>query len=210
MPDAVPSVEALQDALKRAAAALKAADVDFILAGSFAVWARGGPALIEDLDFFVRPEDAERALEALAESGMEPERPPEDWLLKARDGDILVDLIFMPAGLAVDDELFARADRLDVHGIAMDVMAIEDVVTAKLLSMHEHYLDFEGLLDLVRPVREQVDWDEVRARAGDSPYAKAFLVLVDALGLTGQPAPAPGMAGFPPADRRPARSAGGG
>ncbi|HJS49306.1 MAG TPA: hypothetical protein VJ745_03210 [Gaiellaceae bacterium] len=36
----------------------------------------------------------ERALEALVLIGMRAERPPEDWLFKAWDGPILVDLIF--------------------------------------------------------------------------------------------------------------------
>jgi hypothetical protein len=33
-------------------------------------------------------------------------------------------------------------------------------------------------------VREQIDCDEVRRRAGDSPYAKAFFTLVDELGVS--------------------------
>ena len=54
-----------------------------ILGGGLAAWARGGPPTEHDVDFFVRAEDAERALEALVEAGMKPERPPEGWLLKA-------------------------------------------------------------------------------------------------------------------------------
>ena len=46
----------------------------------------------------IKPEDADRALEALAEAGLGPEKPPEEWLHKAWDGDILVDLIFRPRG----------------------------------------------------------------------------------------------------------------
>ncbi|MGI8439533.1 MAG: nucleotidyltransferase family protein, partial [Thermoleophilaceae bacterium] len=175
-------------------------------AGSVAVWARGGPALVDDLDFVLPPGHVEPALEVLSALGMRREDPPEDWLVKAWDGPVLVDLIFLPSGLAIDDALFARADVLDVHGISMPVMAPEDVVIAKVMSMHEHYLDFAGLLDLCRPVREQVDWEEVRERTS-GPYAKSFLVLADELGLTAAgPRPPPGTVGFPPAERRPARS----
>ena len=88
----------LLDAMKRAAAALRDAEVPFLLGGGLAAWARGGPPTEHDIDFFVREEDAERALAALDAAGMKPERPPEDWLLKAWAGDTLVDLIFSPMG----------------------------------------------------------------------------------------------------------------
>ena len=76
-----------------------------------AVWAHGGPETEHDLDFFVKPEDAERALEALVEAGLRPEKPPEDWLYKAWDGDVLVDLIFETSGAPVDDRLLRARDR---------------------------------------------------------------------------------------------------
>jgi hypothetical protein len=40
---------------------------------------------------------------------MRAEHPLEEWLYKARDGEVLVDLIFRPAGGPVTDEHFARA-----------------------------------------------------------------------------------------------------
>ena len=90
----------LEDALKKSAAALREADVPFLLGGSLASWARGGPETRHDLDLVIKPEDVERALAALEEAGMRPEDPPEEWLVKAWDGDTLVDLIFRPKGIA--------------------------------------------------------------------------------------------------------------
>jgi hypothetical protein len=37
---------------------------------------------------------------------------------------------------------------------------------------------------MARTVREQIDWDEVRERTRESPYAKAFFTLVDELGVS--------------------------
>ena len=74
--------------LKKSVAAFREADVPALLGGSLAVWARGGPETHHDLDFVVKPADAERALQALEGAGMAAERPPEGWLLKARDGDV--------------------------------------------------------------------------------------------------------------------------
>src|SRR3954452_25246534 len=104
----------IEHALKLAAAALREADIPFLLGGSLASWARGGPETRHDLDLMIRPEDADRALEGLTEAGMRPERPPEQWLVKAWDGDTLVDLIYCPKGLPMDDDVFARGEELSV------------------------------------------------------------------------------------------------
>src|SRR5687768_10186641 len=95
----------IEHALKRSAAALRDAEIPFLLGGSLASWARGGPETRHDLDLMVRPQDAERALAALVDAGMTAENPPEEWLLKAYDGDVLVDIIFKPCGVEVDDEV---------------------------------------------------------------------------------------------------------
>src|SRR5215208_3200753 len=120
------SFDTIEATLKRTVAALRDAGVPFLLGGSLASWARGGPETRKDLDFIVKREDAESALDVLAEAGMRPERPPEEWLYKAWDGDVLVDLIFAPRGLEIDDEVIERADELHVLGITIPVMALED------------------------------------------------------------------------------------
>src|SRR3954470_13116904 len=92
--------EAISDTMKKGVAALRGAGVDFALAGSLASWARGGPESDHDLDFVVRPADAEQALAALEDAGMRREDPPEEWLVKAWDQNgVLVDLIFGPSGV---------------------------------------------------------------------------------------------------------------
>jgi len=181
----------IEHALKRAAAALREADVPFLLGGSLASWARGGPETRHDLDLMIKPGDAERALEALEAAGMRPERPPEEWLLKAWDGDTLVDLIFGPSGLEMSDEVIARGEELSVLGMEMRVMAIEDVLTTKLMALTEHSLRYEGLLRIARALREQVDWEVVRTRTAGSPFAQAFFVLLEGLGILEGEAPGP-------------------
>ena len=178
------SFEHLLDTLKRASGALREAEVPFVLGGGVAVWAHGGPETEHDLDFFVKPEDSERALEVLAAAGFRPEKPPEGWLYKAWDGDVLVDLIFDPSGVTIDDEFVANAPLTEVHAVRMRVLRPEDVLVTKLLAMREHSVDYEPVLEIARSVREQIDWDEVRKRTDDWPYAKAFFTLVDELELS--------------------------
>jgi hypothetical protein len=177
----------IEHALKRSAAALRDAGIPFLLGGSLASWARGGPETRHDLDLIIKPEHAERALEALQEAGMRPERPPEEWLLKAWDGDTLVDLIYCPKGLRVDDELIARGEELAVLGMDIRVMALEDVMATKLLALTEHSLRYESLLQISRALREQIDWPAVRDRTQGSPFARAFFVLLEGLGIVAGP-----------------------
>src|SRR5262245_64094573 len=169
--------------MKKSVGALRDAGVDFMLAGGLAVWARGGAKTEHDVDFLVRPEDAERAQEALVAAGFERETPPEGWLLKAWHGNVLVDLIFEPRGGPVDDDWFGRAEELDVYAVTMLVASLDDVLVTKLLALSEQNLDYASTLEIARAVREQLDWDEVRRRCAGNPYADAFLFLVEALGV---------------------------
>ncbi len=189
--------EPLATTLRIAVAALRDARVPFVLGGSLAAWARGGPEPQHDLDLMVKPADADAALQALEQVGMRPERPPEEWLYKAWHDDVMIDLIFMPSGLEMTDEVLSRADTLSVLAVATPVMAIEDVLATKLHALGEHALDYTNLLAIARAVREQIDWPQLRARTCDSPYAQAFFTLVERLGI----APAQGKAAGAPVSR---------
>jgi Uncharacterised nucleotidyltransferase len=173
----------LVETARKAGAVLRDADVPFALGGGLAAWVRGGPKTEHDIDFVVKPEDAERALAALADAGYRPERPVEEWLVKAYDGDLLVDLIFSPASGDVDDEFLARADELEVAAVKMPVASLEDVMVTKLLALSEQDPDFGGCLEIARSLREQIDWGWVRERTKDAPFAAAFFTLVEELGV---------------------------
>jgi predicted nucleotidyltransferase len=173
--------ERLLAAMKKAGGALNDAGVPFVLGGGLACWARGAPRTEHDVDFLVRPEDAERARQTLARAGMRTETPPEGWLLKAYDDDVLIDLIFDPQDGPVGDGTFERAEEIEVHAMRMKVAALEDVLVQKLLALREQEPDFSSVLELARALREQVDWDEVRERTRESPFAKAYFTLLDEL-----------------------------
>jgi hypothetical protein len=186
MPGDDDQFEALLTAMKHGAAALRDAGIPFALAGGLAVYARGGPPTEHDVDFLIRESDAERALEVLSDAGFRAERPPEGWLLKVFDGnDAMIDLIFAPNSRPeMVPEMLDRADDVEVYAITMPVMTVTDVLGTKLLTLKEHEVDYEGVLEIARTCREQIDWALLRERTGDSPYAKAFFTLVDELGLS--------------------------
>ena len=175
--------ERLIDALKVTVAALRERGIPFMLGGSMAAWARGGPEPQKDIDLMLKPSDAEAALQALVNVGMRPERPPEDWLLKAYREDVLVDLIFGPSGIEMNDETLARAETIRVMALDTPVMATEDMLVTMLCALDEHCLDYGALVAIARSLREQVNWAELRGRTAHSPYARAFFTLVEELGI---------------------------
>jgi hypothetical protein len=169
------------ETLKRVVAALRSADVEFALAGSVACWARGGPPPCNDLDFAIHEADGDRTLEAFAAAGMRTERPPEGWLVKAFDDDVLVDLIFDFEGIDDVGVLLGRAEQLTVEAVRLPVLALDDVVVSKLCALDEHSLDLAMPLQIARTLREKIDWPEVRRRTANSPYARGFLSMLEAL-----------------------------
>jgi Uncharacterised nucleotidyltransferase len=173
----------LIDTMKRAVAALEAERITYLLAGGMGCWAYGGPPSSKDIDLMVKTEDAERALRALEGAGMRAERPAEQWLFKAWDGDLMIDLIFDPIGLPITDEVIARGEQLGIGGMEVRVMALDDILATKLLAFDEHSLDYRPSLQIARALRERIDWARLRERVGHSPYARAFLCLVEELGI---------------------------
>jgi hypothetical protein len=178
--------DALRDALRRSASALRAHGPEFALAGSYALWAYGGPEPVHDVDFVVAEEDTEAAALTLEKAGFRIERTPEDWLFKACVGDdFVIDVLHALNGTPVTARDVAAAEELDVLAIRMRVLPPTHVVTEKLNSLNEHHCDYSALLPSVRAVRESVDWAKVRADTAENPFASTFLVLTDKLGITG-------------------------
>ena len=173
--------EGLASTLKRVAAVLKQAEIPFALGGSFAVYAHGGHSSDHDVDFLLREQDKEQALAELSKAGFRTEQPPEDWLVKVFEEGRMVDLIYRPVELPVTDATLADTVVRPVEAIAMPVLSATQLMVHKLLSYTQHYCDFATGLPVARSLREQIDWDRVRKETAQSPYAEAFLVLLDRL-----------------------------
>ena len=69
----------------------------------------------------------------------------------------------------------------------MPVLSATQLMIHKLLSYTQHYCDFATGLPVARSLREQIDWDRVRKETAESPYAEAFLVLLDRLDVVPLP-----------------------
>jgi hypothetical protein len=183
----------LRTALKRSASALKADGVAFARGGGYALWVAGGPEPSHDVDLVVAETDVEMAANTLAAAGLRVERPPEDWLFKAYcDADsstepaeepAQVDVLHRLGGVPVVQSLLDTAVEYEVLGVRIPVLPPTPIMIAKLRSLSEHYCDFAALLLVVRAVREQLDWTEIGEATQDNPFAEAFLLLLDRLGI---------------------------
>ena len=159
----------LLETVKKAAVELKRADLRFALCGGWAVYARGGPRSEHDADFALVERDVPRAIDALTAAGFTEETDaPEDWLAKLHDRGNLVDLIFRLSGEPVTEEILGRVETVEVGSVQMPVLSATDLVVTKLLTFRDHYADFGSALPMVRALREQVDWAEVRRRTEQS------------------------------------------
>jgi hypothetical protein len=168
----------LIDTLKRAAGVLRDESLPFALAGGAAAYARGAAPPTHDVDFVIREADADAAARALEAQGMRIEIPPEGWLIKAYDEDRMIDLIFRLSGHLDMQAVLNRAEEMNVAAVLMPVVTATDLAIAWLASFSEHHADFAGTLSCVRPLREQVDWNRVRAETAGSAFATAFLILL--------------------------------
>ena len=173
----------LHDGLRMAAVALGDAGIPYALCGGYAAWARGAPEPQHDADFVILEQDAEKARAAIAAAGLDVRDPAENWLFKAYHHDALIDVLFRMCGEQVDPEIFERADVIEVLAVRMPVLSATDVLAGQLRVLGEHYCDFARLLPNARALREQIDWAQVTKAVGDNPYARAFLFLVEELGV---------------------------
>src|SRR3712207_9562122 len=106
----------------------------------------------------IKEADAEKALDALEAVGMRREIPPEEWLVKALGGDILVDLIHHPRGMPIDDDVIARGQGLGIPSMPIPAISFQDVPITKLMALTEHSPRYDSPLRLPRAPREPGAW----------------------------------------------------
>ena len=165
--DAEPAMgdDALDATLRDAVAALEAEHIPYLLIGGLASTLLGRPRYTRDVDLFVRQPDALRALAALGAAGFETEETNPAWIYKAVKREVTVDLIFWLTGdIYVDEEMLARAPRLDWAGTPISVIPPEDLVVIKAIVHDEqnphHWHDALGVVAAC-----DLDWEYLAAPA---------------------------------------------
>ena len=157
--------------------ALEEAKIPFALIGGVAVSGQGRPRSTHDVDIFVRPEDAESVMVALADKGFRTDRIDVEWLFKAFKDEILVDVIFRSRGdLYFDEEMQAHRRWVEYHGRKVPVVSPEDLIIIKCAVHYEggphHWHDALALLS-----HATIDWSYLLRRARRAPRRLLALLL---------------------------------
>jgi predicted nucleotidyltransferase len=160
-----------------AIAAVERGSIPYAFIGGIASALHGRPRWTHDVDLFVRPEDAGRALDALAEGGFATQRTDDFWLYKGIKDGVLVDVIFRSTGdFYLDDEMLERSSIEEFKGLRLRVVAPEDLVVIKAVVHDEktprHWFDALGII-----ARAELDWDYLVRRARRAARRVASLLL---------------------------------
>lgn len=157
--------------------ALEERKVDYALIGGIAASGLGRPRPTQDIDIFVRPEDADAILEVLKEYGFETNRFNPTWIFKAYKEGVLIDIIFKSeGGFYFDDEMKNHAILVNYHGRQVRVVSPEDFILIKCAvhseEGHHHWHDALAVLS-----QAKLDWDYLLHRSRKAPRRLLALLL---------------------------------
>ena len=169
--------EAFGEVLRKTVDALDAAEVPYALIGGIASSGFGRPRWTHDIDVFVKPEDAMRALEALDEAGFRTERTDCRWIFKGFLRDVMVDIIFRSTGgFYFDREMLERAVHHEFQGHPVRLVPPEDLLIMKAVVHDEpsprHWHDALGVL-----AGSDLDWEYLERRAMRAPRRVLSLLI---------------------------------
>jgi predicted nucleotidyltransferase len=168
-------VSVLRDAVK----AIEDADIPYAMIGGIPSVVLGRPRWSpnEDIDFFVKPEDAKKVLEVLDGAGFETEERDPQWLYKAKRDGVVVDVIFRSSGdFYIDDEMFQRAFIGEFKGLKLRMLAPEDLVVMKALAHKEDTPQYwHDALSII--ARSELDWEYLVRRAQVGPRRALSLLM---------------------------------
>lgn len=157
--------------------AFQTRSIEYALIGGVAAFTHGRPRGTQDIDIFVRPEDAENALDILEEFGFRTERTFATWLFKAFKNEVLVDIIFRSEGnIYFDEEMNRKSVIVNYHGRPVRVVSPEDFVLIKAAAHKEdgaqHWHDALAAL-----AQSKLDWIYLLSRARKAPRRLLSLLV---------------------------------
>lgn len=157
--------------------ALEQSRASYAIIGGIAASGLGRPRATQDIDLFVRPEDAEAILEVMDRAGFRTERVNPTWLYKAFKENVLVDIIFRSeGGFYFDDEMRERAVKVNYHGRQVPLVSPEDFILIKCAVHSEegphHWHDALSVLS-----HAKLDWDYLLHRARKAPRRLLALLI---------------------------------
>lgn len=159
-----------QSALK----AVRAANVNFLLGGAFALAVYTGKWRdTKDLDLLVMDADRKAIVDALTEAGFKDyhDQMPYDrgWIYRATRDGFIVDVIWRMANRRADVEpaWFDNATPVRVHEEVLLAVGAEELLWHKLYVMQRERCDWPDILNLLNGVGYRLDWDRLLSMVGE-------------------------------------------
>jgi hypothetical protein len=173
-----PADEDIERTLADAVGAVEAKGLPYLLMGGAGTVTFGRCRATDDIDLFVRVDDADRVLEVLDAAGFETTKTELTWLHKAFRHGVLVDVIYRSAGgVLLDDEMLRRGRRRTYRGTEATIMCPEDLVVIKAFASSEeatrHWYDALSLIASC-----ELDWDYVLHRACSAGPRRVLSLLL--------------------------------
>jgi predicted nucleotidyltransferase len=162
-------LETLEKILFEAIDIIENSNIPYALIGGVAAKSLGRPRITHDIDLFVKPDDANRTLEALERNGFTTQKRDPFWLFKAWKENILVDVIFKSSGdIYFDEEVRSHVRRMIYLGRSVNAISPEDFLIIKAAAHQEnnphHWHDALAVLK-----QGNLDWDYLLKRAKHAP-----------------------------------------
>lgn len=151
--------------------------IPYLVIGGQASAALGRPRASGDVDLFVAPQDARRALQTLADAGFDTDETNPHWIFKGVKNGVLLDLMFkMKGDVYLDAEMLARAPHHDVGGRRVPMLPPEDLIVVKSFAHDEessrHWFDALAII-----ARGPIDWEYLLRRAQKGPRRVMSLLV---------------------------------
>ena len=160
----------------QAMSALADASLPFLVGGTHALnHYTGIERSSKDFDVFVRREDFDKVMSALAAAGFTTELTYPHWLGKARAPEGFVDVIFSSGNgvSAVDDAWFEYAAEGTAFGIPVKLSPAEEIIWSKAYIMERERFDGADVMHLFLACAERLDWARLVRRFG--PHWRVLL-----------------------------------
>jgi hypothetical protein len=160
-------------------------DLPFALGGGLAFSTYSGRwRNTKDLDLFVLPRDREAFIDIAGQQGFtdyfDQKEYDRSWIYRAFREDVIVDLIWtMPNHRTeVDDAWVHCGRRVDVRGICLRLLPVEELLWSKLYVMQRDRCDWPDLMNVLYAAGPEMDWNRLIDRLGpDIPLLSGLVSI---------------------------------
>ena len=159
------------------AATMSGAEIPHCFIGGLASSVYGRDRHTHDLDLFVRPDDARRALDVLEAGGFGTDDVEPEWIFKAAKRGLLVDVIFRTSdGTTLDGDLIRHIRRREYMGRELPLIPPEDLLLTKVSAFREdtarQWFDCLAIID-----NGDLDWPYLLRRSLPKPHRITALLV---------------------------------